>query len=328
MFCQTAHLANLVHAVLAKCPSFSKSRNCFVQHSRQSQSARTKVTQQFKDCAVGVLVATDVVARGMDFPLVSHVFQLGVDCVETYVHRVGRTGRNGAEGTGFLILAPQESYLVPLLRKMNIPIKTESIQIDVKPFIVQAIVGFCSDSENAKKVYQSWLGSIDLIIGYYNSQRGMKLDKPTLIHLAQNFARLVLGCSEPPPLEKKTVGKMGLAAYSSLLCGQVQGGRNGKFPAKSPRVSTSNSSSVHTSQTGLSPILSRSSLNDQDKKPNSIPRVNQHSLSKAGKSKLKLVLKPKTAARKTTEVLEKPKQLCKFYPNCTKGDACRFSHQA
>jgi ATP-dependent RNA helicase MSS116, mitochondrial len=159
IFCQTAHLANLVHAVLSKCPLFTKSRNCFVQHSRQSQGARTKVTQQFKDCTVGVLVATDVVARGMDFPLVSHVFQMGVDSSETYVHRVGRTGRNGAEGTGFLILAPQESYLVPLLRKMNIPLKTERIEIVSNPFIIQAIAIFCSDSDNAKKVYQSWLGT-------------------------------------------------------------------------------------------------------------------------------------------------------------------------
>lgn len=53
-------------------------KNCLLQHSRQSQSKRISVTKSFKEAKCGILVATDVVARGMDFPLVSHVFQMGV----------------------------------------------------------------------------------------------------------------------------------------------------------------------------------------------------------------------------------------------------------
>jgi hypothetical protein len=141
-----------------------------------------------------------------------------------------------------------------------------------------------------------WYGII-IYIGYYNSQRGMKLDKATLITLAQTFARQVLGCSVPPPLEKKTVGKMGLSAYASMLCGQGQsGGRNRNGAGKSPRVSTAESSS-RNSRTGLSPTLAKAKIGQSIlKKPASSSGPGQHSVKKVGKSGLNLVLKPKGTA--------------------------------
>jgi ATP-dependent RNA helicase RhlE len=68
-------------------------------HSNKSQSARQRVLSRFKAPQPLVLVATDIAARGLDIDMVSHVvnFDLPVD-VENYVHRIGRTGRAGADG--------------------------------------------------------------------------------------------------------------------------------------------------------------------------------------------------------------------------------------
>lgn len=68
-------------------------------HGNKNQSQRQKALKQFKDQKVRVLVATDVAARGLDIPNVSHVINFDTpQTYEDYVHRIGRTGRGGARG--------------------------------------------------------------------------------------------------------------------------------------------------------------------------------------------------------------------------------------
>ena len=74
-----------------------------------SQQQRTAVLDRFRNQNVRILVATDVAARGLDIDHVSHVFNVDLPMdTEAYVHRVGRTGRAGREGTALSLVAPNE----------------------------------------------------------------------------------------------------------------------------------------------------------------------------------------------------------------------------
>ena len=78
-------------------------------HGNKSQRQREQALSRFESGAVDTLVATDVAARGIDVNGISHVinFDPPADC-ETYVHRVGRTGRAGRQGTGITLLSPDQ----------------------------------------------------------------------------------------------------------------------------------------------------------------------------------------------------------------------------
>ncbi|KAI1327148.1 DEAD-domain-containing protein [Xylariaceae sp. FL0255] len=81
----------------------------FEIHSKLSQQGRTRSAEQFRRSESAILFSSDVTARGMDFPNVTHVIQVGLPPDrEQYIHRVGRTGRAGNSGQGWLILAEPE----------------------------------------------------------------------------------------------------------------------------------------------------------------------------------------------------------------------------
>ena len=78
-------------------------------HGNRSQGQRTRALEAFTDGTAPVLVATDVAARGLDIPVVKHVYNYELPNVaETYVHRIGRTARAGREGAAITLCAPDE----------------------------------------------------------------------------------------------------------------------------------------------------------------------------------------------------------------------------
>ena len=81
-----------------------------VIHGNKSQNARQRALNDFREGAVRILVATDIAARGIDVPGISHVVNFDLpDEAESYVHRIGRTGRNGAEGEAVTLCDPGEA---------------------------------------------------------------------------------------------------------------------------------------------------------------------------------------------------------------------------
>ena len=78
-------------------------------HGDMTQSARLAALDEFKSGTSPILIASDVAARGLDIPSVSHVFNFDVPSnAEDYVHRIGRTGRAGREGKAYTLAVPKE----------------------------------------------------------------------------------------------------------------------------------------------------------------------------------------------------------------------------
>jgi ATP-dependent RNA helicase MSS116 len=183
-------------------------------HSRMSQPARTKTTQAFKDAKSGILVASDVVGRGMDFPNVGLVIQVGLpSSTEQYIHRVGRTARAGKDGRAVILLSQQESFFPRINRTLPIqpyPVDVVSQLAKHDSTIERAFTNV--DEEAKAKAYQAFLG--------YNKTflKKLGMSPADLVRLSNEYAR-AMGCPEPPLIEKSTVGKMGLKGVPGLRIG-------------------------------------------------------------------------------------------------------------
>jgi ATP-dependent RNA helicase RhlE len=111
VFTRTKHRANKVAKVLSK-----EGVKTQAIHGNKSQTARTSALDGFRGGRVRVLVATDIAARGLDVDSISHVINFDMpNESESYVHRIGRTARAGADGTAYSFCSPDEKpYLVAI----------------------------------------------------------------------------------------------------------------------------------------------------------------------------------------------------------------------
>ncbi len=83
------------------------------------QAVRDRVMRRFRDGQVDLLVATDVAARGLDIPAVSHVINFDIPYdPEAYVHRIGRTGRAGRAGEAITLVTPRERYTLRTIERV------------------------------------------------------------------------------------------------------------------------------------------------------------------------------------------------------------------
>ncbi len=129
VFTRTKHGANKVAKVLLQ-----NGITAEAIHGNKSQTARQTALKNFKGGQTRVLVATDIAARGIDIDGLSHVINFDIPNVpETYVHRIGRTGRAGASGKALSFCDHEEkAYLRDILRL----IKREIPVIDAHPFVM------------------------------------------------------------------------------------------------------------------------------------------------------------------------------------------------
>jgi superfamily II DNA/RNA helicase len=119
IFCNRKREVALLHKSLV-----SHGFNAVALHGDLDQSARTAALEAFRSGNAKLLIASDVAARGLDIPAVSHVFNFDVPHhPDDYVHRIGRTGRAGLTGTAITLVAPIDSKSVAAIEKlMNVQI--------------------------------------------------------------------------------------------------------------------------------------------------------------------------------------------------------------
>ena len=137
-------------------------------HGRQKQTARLDITTKFSVTKISCLFATDVVARGLDFPAVDWVIQL--DCpedAETYIHRVGRTARYERNGRAVLFLEPTEEHgMLELLERKKVPIERINVRQKKQQSIKDQLQNMCFKDPELKylgqKAFVSYVRSIHI----------------------------------------------------------------------------------------------------------------------------------------------------------------------
>ena len=89
-------------------------------HGDLDQSLRTKTLDRFRAGELKILVASDVAARGLDVPSVSHVFNFDVPIhADDYVHRIGRTGRAGRSGQAYMLASKRDEKYIDAIEKIT-----------------------------------------------------------------------------------------------------------------------------------------------------------------------------------------------------------------
>ncbi|HDK7136714.1 RNA helicase [Clostridium botulinum] len=123
IFCRTKRRVDTLEEALYK-----KGYNCEKLHGSITQPKRERIMRSFKNLEIQYLIATDVAARGLDITGVTHVFNYDIpENAESYIHRIGRTGRAGEKGYTFLFVAPKDEQTLGMIEreiKFKIPRKT------------------------------------------------------------------------------------------------------------------------------------------------------------------------------------------------------------
>ncbi|MEM0926312.1 MAG: DEAD/DEAH box helicase [Planctomycetota bacterium] len=116
VFCRTKRGTDRLWRAISK-----KHPSCAAMHGDMAQRDRDRVLQRLRDGDLSILVATDVVGRGIDISTISHIINYDVpEDSDDYVHRVGRTGRMGRDGVAYTFIVPgQGDFLTSIEQRIN-----------------------------------------------------------------------------------------------------------------------------------------------------------------------------------------------------------------
>ncbi|QGU94630.1 DEAD/DEAH box helicase [Clostridium bovifaecis] len=113
IFCRTKRRVDDLEVAL-----YQRGYNCQKIHSDVMQSKREKIMKSFRNCDIQYLIATDVAARGLDITGVTHIYNYDIpENAETYIHRIGRTGRAGEKGYTCLFVDPKDMHVLESIEK-------------------------------------------------------------------------------------------------------------------------------------------------------------------------------------------------------------------
>ena len=183
-------------------------------HSRKTQKQRERSSDAFRKQKNAIMFSSDVTARGMDYPDVTFVLQVGLTDRSQYIHRLGRTARAGKDGKGGLLLADYEEHHMTKRELKDMPLEliavpTTSKASDAAGRAIRNVEENDALRNSAEQAYRAWLG-------YYNGHlRKIHWDKKQLVQQANMWGTEV-GLKNQPGLQKRTIGKMGLKGVPGL----------------------------------------------------------------------------------------------------------------
>lgn len=209
-------------------------------HSKLTQNSRTRNAEAFRRSASAILVSSDVTARGMDFPGVTHVIQVGLPPDrDQYIHRVGRTGRAGKVGQGWLILA-EEEISEARVRLSNLPIKPNHTieaakhviggeEEPTSPHVARYIDEL---SEAHKTTPPSMFRTMYLAMLGQKFGRNLRIDD--VLVLLNDWSK-ALGRAQPPAIPPRVALNRGIKNIPGVRIGQDDEDDSGFFGARSDR---------------------------------------------------------------------------------------------
>ncbi|KAI1738887.1 DEAD-domain-containing protein [Xylaria scruposa] len=195
----------------------------FEIHSRLTQMSRTRSADYFRQAKSAVLFSSDVTARGMDFPNVTDVIQVGLPPDrDQYIHRVGRTGRAGNSGKGWLILT-QEELPEARSRLPGLPIKPNDTLKAAKH-----VIGESSASEDVSRYFSEVTNAYAQVpkadfravyLASLGQKFGRNFQAEDLISTLNKWCRDGLGWTEIPAIPPKIAQQRNLVRIPGVRVG-------------------------------------------------------------------------------------------------------------
>lgn len=204
-------------------------------HAKLTQSYRTRAAEDFRRAESGILLSSDVTARGMDFPNVTHVIQVGLPSSrEQYIHRIGRTARAGKEGEGWLILNAIEAQ-ESRGRLHNLPLKPDQT-LEIPRLDLTKAADVPAKAGRILSMYQGAIKNVSMgeKAKVYMAQLGVYQwvpRKQQLIDAMNNLSRYGWGLTDPPKIAPGLASKLrinrceGVNIGSDNFGGDRDGGR-------------------------------------------------------------------------------------------------------
>lgn len=204
----------------------------FEIHSKLSQTQRTWAAASFRQAKSAILLSSDVTARGMDFPNVTHVIQFGIPQTrDTYIHRIGRTGRGDKGGEGWLFLSQLESQMAQS-RLSDLPLQPDTslqaatVDMTKDASLPESLANILTQVVEATKMvpddekgaaYRACLGTF----GWHNQ-------KQAVVNAMNDRTRYLWGMANPPSVSRTTMVKLGYGHVTGLNTS------TGSFSGESP----------------------------------------------------------------------------------------------
>lgn len=132
-------------------------------HGDIPQSLRERTVEHIKRGVIDILVATDVVARGLDVPRITHVFNYDIPFdVESYIHRIGRTGRAGRTGKAILLVRTNQIRMLRTIERVT-KSRMEEIQLPLRDLVAEARLNRLGQELAAQKEEASLEAFVELV---------------------------------------------------------------------------------------------------------------------------------------------------------------------
>lgn len=194
-----------------------------VMHAKLTQERRTRNSDRFRRAKSAILFSTDVTARGMDFPNVTHVIQIGLPPNrEQYVHRIGRTGRGEKTGDGLIFLHQDD---LPGARRLlrGLPISNDTsleaakVDMTTEAQLPAALAHTLTQIGDATKMVDREFKAKAYLAALSQAQNGA--GPRAAIQALNQWTRYGWGWDQPPAISPMLASKLGLSKIPGVNLG-------------------------------------------------------------------------------------------------------------